>query len=59
MRNWTSQKGYSVTDVERAGLIGGDLVRGFGNEDVGKQDGIVWEVRDRVNCTIQQRQRQV
>lgn len=45
-----------MTDVETAGLIGGDLARGFENEDVGKQDGIESEVRDGVNFKIHQRQ---
>ena len=45
-----------MTDVETAGLIGGDVARGFENEDVGKQDGIESEVRDGVNCKIHQRQ---
>jgi hypothetical protein len=46
-----------VTDVETAGLVDGDLARGFENEDVGKQDGINSEVRDDFNCKIHQRQR--
>jgi hypothetical protein len=46
-----------VTDVETAGLVGGDLARGFEKEDVRKQDGIDSELRDRVNCKIHQRQR--
>jgi hypothetical protein len=46
-----------VTDVETAGLIDGDLARGFENEDVGKQDKIYSEVRDGFNCKIHQRQR--
>jgi len=46
-----------VTDVETAGLMGGNLARGFENEDVGKQDGIDSEERDGLNCKIHQRQR--
>jgi hypothetical protein len=46
-----------VTDIETAGLMGGDLARGFENEDEGKQDGIDSEVRDSVNCKIHERQR--
>ena len=43
-----------MTDIERSGLICGDLARGFENKDVGKENGIDSEVRDGFRCKIHQ-----